>query len=160
MCEAYKTLMQLKKINASELAKVVSKSKTYVSNVLSLDKLPAEIKQLVREGRIGLAKGALIARMDPEEQQELNVESLSREKLERKTSRTKLEGKPVRRVTLDMPAAKMSVVGRAKMSVDELIDMLQSLVRECKRARSQGVDISTLSCILRDRAKLDAEGGA
>lgn len=160
LCAAYQKLMQLLGINATELARTVSKSKTYVSNVLSLDRLPPPIQQLIRERRLGLAKAALIARLPQEEQSKLAAESLNRAQLERKTARKKSTGQPVRRVTLELPRATVSMAGRVKLSVDDLIDVLQSLVKECKRARAQGLDVSTLASILRDRATLPSAGGA
>lgn len=158
LCDGYKRLMHLTGISATELAKAVSKSKTYVSNVLSLDSLPDGVKQMIRERRIGLARAALIARMTVEEQREWSTLDLSREQLERRTSRKRPEAKSVRRVTLEMPSATMSLAARMKLGVDDLIELFQSLVRECKRARTQGVDVSTLACILRDRAKQQMEG--
>lgn len=164
LCAAYLVLMRLMKINATELAQTVSKSKTYVSNVLSIDGLGAEAKQLIREGRVGLAKAAMLARLSPEEQQlatkKLLGGRLTREQLERLSSKNKPNGKAVRRVTLETPVATMSLVSKTKLTIDELLELLQTLVRECKRARSQSLDLSTLSSILRDRAKLNQTGGA
>ncbi len=161
LCVAYMVLMRLMKINASELAKKVSKSKAYVSNVLSLDSLADEIKQLIRNGTIGLVKASMLARMTSEEQEaavaELTDGTLSRDKLLRKSSKKKPKGEPVRRITLETPVATLSLVGKAKLSVDELIDLFQSLVRECRKARSQQLDLSTLACILRDRCVADGK---
>ena len=164
LCNAYKELMQRLQINATELAKTVSKSKTYVSNVLSIDSLPDVIKQLIRERKIGLAKAALLARMTLEEQlrsvDSLVSGQLDRQQLESKTRKKKAEDKPVRRVTLETPMATMSMAGKAKMTVDDLLEVLQTLVRECRRARSQNLDLTTLSSILRDHAKINTPGGA
>ncbi len=164
LCTAYQELMNRLQINATELAQTVSKSKTYVSNVLSIAGLPDVIKQLIRDRKIGLAKAALLARMTLEDQLR-SVESLvsgqlDREQLERKTRKKKSTDKPVRRVTLEMPTATMSMVGKAKMTVDDLLEALQTLIRECRRARSQNLDLTTLASILRDRTKLNANGGA
>ncbi len=164
LCNAYTELMQRLQINATELAQTVSKSKTYVSNVLSIDSLPDIIKQLIRERKIGLAKAALLARMTLEDQLR-SVESLvsgqlDREQLESKTRKRKSSDKPLRRVTLETPTATMNMVGKAKMTIDDLLEVLQTLVRECRRARSQSLDLATLSSILRDRSKSNANGGA
>lgn len=161
LCVAYMVLMRMMKINASELAKKVSKSKAYVSSVLSLDTLDEGIKLLIRNGTIGLVKASMLARMTSEEQEaavtDLTDGTLSRDKLLLKSSKKKPKGKPVRRLTLETPVATLSLVGKSKLSVDDLIDLFQSLIRECRKARSQQLDLITLACILRDRCVADGK---
>ena len=164
MCDCYEQLMAYRKINATELARLVSKSKTYVSNVLSLATLNLELQGLIRERKVGLATGAMLARMKPEEQlvtlEQLKAgKAVRREELERITPGKEDSRKALRRVLLELPSATMSIHGKSKLAVDDLIGLLQSLIRECKKARSQGLDLTTLACILRDRTLVAQKGG-
>lgn len=163
LCDSYLRLMEGDGLKATELASVVSKSKTYVSNVLSLSTLSPRAQQLIRDGKIGLAKGALLARLGEEALQkaldELENGNMSRASLEQKASKKRGTDKPVRRVALELPTATISLIGKSKISVEQLIELLQELVKHCRKARSQGLDLSTLASILRDQVtQLEKEG--
>lgn len=160
LCDSYREQMELRKINATELAQLVSKSKTFISNVLSLANLDAELQLLIRQRKLGLAHGAMLARMKPDEQR-LMLERLKagepvkRDELEQRSSTSKKNGKPVRRVALETSEATLNIVGKSKLTIPELIAVFQRLIRECKKAKSQGLDLSTLASILRDRASAE-----
>ena len=164
LCDSYQRLMEGDGLKATELASVVSKSKTYVSNVLSLASLSPHAQQLVREGRIGLAKGALLARLSEDALQkaldEIENGNVSRTDLEQKAAKKRGRDKPVRRVALELPTATINLIGKSKISVEQLIELLQELVKHCRKARSQGLDLSTLASILRDQATQPDKGGA
>lgn len=154
LCVAYQKIMELRQSNATGIAQLVSKSKTYVSNVLSLSSLPKEFQQLIREKRLGLANAAMLARLKPDAQQQMLEQLRNGTKLQRDQLQDQSTKKPkekTKRVTFELPEATLNVNGKAKLGLMELSKLLQSLARECKKAHQQKLDVSTLACILRDR---------
>ncbi len=155
LLEAYKRTMASKGINATELAKILNKSKSSVTRILSLDRLSDEEKRLVAEGKIGSAGGYALARMDDESRKAITDggEVASRNTLERLAKRPKtLKGPVVRNLRCDLEACSISVRAPKALSIDELIDALGSLIRACKQAKSKQIDLSTMSLMLRDQA--------
>lgn len=118
----------------------------------------------MREGKIGLAKGALLARLGEDALlkalDEIEKGNVSRATLEQKASKKRGTDKPVRRVALELPTATISLIGKSKISVEQLIELLQELVKHCRKARSQGLDLTTLASILRDQAAQPVKEGA
>lgn len=165
LSDQYVNLMREDKLSATELATTLSRSKSHTSEVLSLQDLPDPIKELVRVEKIGLTKAAQIARLPKEEQEGIAslVASgeLNRSQLGRKASRNANNvEKGVKRVSLELAEATINLVGKCALSLDQILDVFEKLIRECKRARTQGLDVSTLASILRDRAQAKEGGGA
>ncbi len=170
LCDAYQRLMQTFGINASELALKVAKSKTYVSNVLSLASLSDDAKSLIREGKLDLAKGAQLARVPPEQLDEFLQKArrgeLKRAELEQAASTRPKRGKrengsrpQTSRVTLEAAKASVNLVCPGKPTLEDVIRTLQELVRSCKRAQGEGLDLSTLASVLRDKGRKVRDAG-
>lgn len=65
--EAYANMLKKTNITQEELAKKVSKSRSYITNVLGLCSLPETVKNLVAEGRISMAHAKILSKMEDED---------------------------------------------------------------------------------------------
>ncbi len=65
--EAYDKIIKNTYCTQEELAKKVSKSRSYITNVLGLVNLPEEVKRLVARGQLSMAHAKILSKMeDPE----------------------------------------------------------------------------------------------
>ncbi len=62
--EAYDTIIKHTFITQEELAKKVSKSRSYITNVLGLVNLPEEVKNLIAEKKISMAHAKILSKME------------------------------------------------------------------------------------------------
>lgn len=62
--EAYANMIKKTSITQEELAKKVSKSRSYITNVLGLVNLPEEVKNLVSEKKISMAHAKILSKME------------------------------------------------------------------------------------------------
>jgi ParB family chromosome partitioning protein len=156
LMQAYKRLMTAKSINASELAKLLNKSKATITRILALDRLSDDEKRLVADGKLGSAGAYAITRMDEATRRDASVkgEDISRAKLEKLAKRPRNDSSPkLRNLRCELPRSSISIRASKLMTVDELIEDLGALVRACKQAKSQRLDMSTMSLMLRDKAQ-------
>lgn len=70
--EAYLSLMNNLNLTQEEVAKRVGKSRSHITNILGLLKLPEEVKELVKENKISMAHARTLSKLeDPEKIKEL-----------------------------------------------------------------------------------------
>lgn len=62
--EAYDNIIKKSSLTQEQLAKKVSKSRSYITNVLGLVSLPDEVKRLVSEGKISMAHAKILSKME------------------------------------------------------------------------------------------------
>ncbi len=161
---AFERLMASEKLTPTKLAERLEVTKPTVTRVLSIGKLPPELQDLVREGKIGSAKAYALARMTPAKLQKaisaMKAGNADRNSLEQLAKNEKSEAKPasrLNRVDCEMERFKVSVQSRDPISLDELVGQLQELIRAVRKAKREGYDVKTLSQILRSKAKQAAE---
>ncbi|HBA37841.1 MAG TPA: chromosome partitioning protein ParB [Firmicutes bacterium] len=65
--EAYDNILKKTNITQEELAKKVSKSRSYITNILGLVNLPLEVKNLVSEKKLTMAHARILSKMDDED---------------------------------------------------------------------------------------------
>lgn len=62
--EAYDNIIKKSALTQEQLAKKISKSRSYITNVLGLVSLPEEVKKLVSEGKISMAHAKILSKME------------------------------------------------------------------------------------------------
>ena len=62
--EAYKQIIEKSSITQEELSKKVSKSRSYITNILGLVNLPEEIKLLVIDGKLSMAHARTLSKLE------------------------------------------------------------------------------------------------
>ena len=60
---AYIKIMEAKKLTHEELAKVLGKSQSYVTNMIGLVRLPAEVKQMVIDNKLSMTHARILSKM-------------------------------------------------------------------------------------------------
>ena len=60
---AYIKIMEAKNLTHEELAKVLGKSQSYVTNMIGLIRLPDEIKQMVIDGKLSMTHARILSKM-------------------------------------------------------------------------------------------------
>jgi len=65
--EAYSNIIKKANITQEELSKKISKSRSYVTNVIGLNSLPEEIKKLVIEKKLSMAHAKILSKLSDEE---------------------------------------------------------------------------------------------
>ena len=65
--EAYKKLIDKVGFTQEELAKKVSKSRSYITNVLGIVNLPEEVKTLVIDGKLSMAHARILSKLEDED---------------------------------------------------------------------------------------------
>lgn len=160
--EAFKRFMLEFGMKQSEIAEWVGTSKSMVSTILRLEGSTEAERALLARGQLSLSAAAALCRMDAETRQaaldDLTQGKVTRDNLQERSRRKKslkAADKSVKRVMLELPEASASFAAAGGMSIDLLLKVLDDLIRACKKARAQGLDISTMVRVLRDRAKAE-----
>jgi ParB family chromosome partitioning protein len=156
--DAYESLMQELKCNATELAQRLSVSKAKVTRILSLRSLSDEERQLVQSGKLSSANAYALSRMDEgqrnEAMREISQGTFTREKAERLSS---TKGKAVvtgqKSVQLQFGDASLRISTPNGLSLDAILNLFDDVVKELKRARKDGLDVATAVHVLRDRSR-------
>jgi ParB family chromosome partitioning protein len=156
--EAFNRLARLKKWNASELAKGLAVSNAEVTRVLAIGKLSVEERELVRQGKIAKSAAYALARMSPEQRatsvRKAASGELTRDDLNAQArKKPPVEAKKSPRLQCLLPGGTVSLQASQGLSVGSVIDLLEELLKECRKARSQGWDTTTLARVLRDRTR-------
>jgi ParB family chromosome partitioning protein len=155
---AFSRLLQLNGYSPSELAAELAISASEVTRVLALGKLsPAEL-QLVRDGRIVKSAAYALSRMEPEKRAAMAQKAangqVTRDQLDRESRRPqKSKGARLRRISFAVPGGMVSLQSDAGLDLQRAIETLESLVRECRKYRTQGLDITTAVRISKDQSR-------
>ena len=156
--EAYVRLARLKGWSASELAAGLSVKPAKVSSVLALGKLTADERELVRQGKISESAAYALARMPPEQRTPLVAKAaageVTRDQLSAQARRPRKADSPKRqRVICETKGGRITVQSADGLTLTGLIELLDDLIRRCRTARSDGLDILTAVRVFRDRAR-------
>ena len=65
--EAYDNILKKNMITQEELAQRVSKSRSYITNVIGLVKLPDVVKELVRENKLSMAHAKILSKLEDDD---------------------------------------------------------------------------------------------
>lgn len=156
--DAFAKLAAMKKWSPSQLATALAVSNAEVTRILSIGKLNDEERRLVREERISKSSAYALSRMPPEQRQALVEKAaagqVTRDQLNRKARRKPAtEGLTTRRISCQLTSGTVSINAPGGVSLAGVIDLLDELIRQCRKARSQGLDVATMVRILQDRAR-------
>jgi hypothetical protein len=148
---------------AGELARRIHVTEAYLSKLLSLDRCIPAVKEAAAAGKIGLSDWYAISRGEAEQATLLaaKLNGATRDELESRGRKARNGDNPavrVSRVKCAMPSGvNVSFAGAGGgLSLDDLIDTLGALLKECRKAQEQGLDSKTFQAVLRDKAKAGA----
>ena len=66
--KAYKSLLEKLNITQEELAKKVSKSRSLITNIIGLLRLPDEVQQMLEDGRLTMGHARVLSKLEDEKQ--------------------------------------------------------------------------------------------
>ena len=147
--------------NATEVAQRLGFSKATVSRLMSLLELPEPIRDRVDSGEIPLSAANSLARVTDGEQQaalasQVVAGSLTRDglagTLKAHRNGDKQTRRGVSRVVCKLPSATVTVSAEDSLDLEAFVSILEELLGKARRARTQGIELSTLSKMIRDQA--------
>lgn len=160
--DAFARLAALRNWTPTQLAEGLAISNTEVTRVLMLGKLSAEEQALVREGKVPKSSGYALARIAPEERhglaQKVAAGEVTRDQLDAMARRKpQANGGAVRRVSCAIPGGTVSVSCGRELNLSTLAELFDGLARQCRKFKSQKLDLSTAMRVLHDQTNGVAE---
>ena len=157
---AYQQLMEQNQWNATELAKNLAVSKGNVTRYLSHAELSPELQAKLESGELSSVKAYAIARREAEKNEPLASGPPNASATQTSPPAGDVLPKArLQQIRLVLPECSLALSSSTSLNVDTLIESLTELIRACKKARSQKLDISTLAAVLRDKAAAARETG-
>ena len=163
--EAYRRYIALRSITAAQAASELNVGTARISRLLSLLNLDEDVRRKIDEGVIPQETGYYLSRLpEGEERQALigraMAGTLTRDEAARaaKTSGKKsAETPPVNRLTCKLKKGRSLTIAGPSINLDSLIETLEDVLRESRKARLQGLGVSTLARVFRDRSEIGGE---
>ncbi len=162
--EGYRRYMALQMITAAKAAGELHVPPSRLSRLLPLLDLPEDAVRGIARGDIPQETGYYLTRL-PEGEERCRLIALAcagklgRDEAARaaKSSRAAPVEAAVSRVTCKLAGGRSLTVAAESVQLASLIDTLEEVLREARKARQQGLDVTTLAKVFRDKA---AAGGA
>ncbi len=159
--DAIRRLMDATGWNASQVAERLGFSKAGVSRLLSLLGLPEGIRERVNAGEIPLSAASSLARVEDGGEREALAAQLASGRLTRDglvgaLKARKASGDEPRRgasrVVCRLASATVTVSAEDSLDLEAFIATLEEILGKARRARTQGIELSTLTKMIRDQA--------
>jgi ParB/RepB/Spo0J family partition protein len=140
----------------SELAAQLSISQPECTKLISCQRLPKPIQEMVRRDALGIDKAYLLSQ-EPDSDKQLALAqaaaTLSRDQFSGKV-KSKGEGARAKRAAFRLSSGMTVVISGGEMTLEHLLDGLASLVKELRRGLAQGLDIVGVQCASKKKAKV------
>lgn len=156
--EAFSRLAALKHWSHSELAAGLAVDNAEVTRVMAIGKLSPEERQLVREGRISKSAAYALSRMSQEQRatmvRKAAAGEVTRDQLNAcARKKPKAAAAKSKRLSCPIPGGMVSVSTAEGLTLDGAIEVFEELLREFRKSRTQGLDVSTVVRVLHDRRR-------
>lgn len=166
--EAYRRYIALKQISAAQAAQELHVAPSRLSRLLPLLELPAAVRAEIDRGVIPQDTAYYLSRLpDGDERTRLIAEAvtgtLSRDAAARsaKTRRATAPpspAHPVTRVRCNLSGGRSVTFCAAAVGLNALIETLEEVLKSARKAEQQGLGVTTLAKIFRDRTAAKAGG--
>lgn len=117
MAEAYKMLMEEFKYTQEELAGVVGRSRSSVANVLRILKLPEDIKNALKEGKITEGHGRALLSVEDEKEREKLFKKMLETKITVREAERKALKKKEKDVNIKAIEERLSLALKTKVTI-------------------------------------------
>ncbi|MEP3480853.1 MAG: ParB/RepB/Spo0J family partition protein [Fuerstiella sp.] len=150
-------LQKTKGWSNTQIAEQLQFSKSKVTRLLSLLKLPGEAQELIKTGALKPSTAYEISRAKtPEERDQLlakaaSQDGLRRDQAKQSVSEQRIRSRRSRRTSFQLNDTEVVMATSNVVDFDYVIQTCQTLVRECKRASRQGLNVNTLCRVLKDQ---------
>ena len=159
LANSFQRLRVLKGWSNAEIARQLSISKARVTQVMSYLTLPDQVKSMLDEGRLAGSTAYAISRASDAATKTRMLRDAVQGKLKRDDASrrvTRKRGATCVRCTMLLKDASVVLKTHGVVSHDEIIRISRQLIRECRRAIRQGIDVSTLESVLQDQNHADS----
>lgn len=161
---AYRRYLSATGLTAARAAEQLQVAPARISRALVLLDLPEPVRAAVHDGRIPKETGYYLTRLPDGDDRDRFIAdalagTLTRDRAARavQATRTKPAESALARVTCPLGDGRSITVSGTAVKLETLIESLEDVLKEARKARQQGLDVTTLAKIFRDRA---AAGGA
>lgn len=156
--EAFSRLIRLENWSATELAQHVATSNTDVTRVMSIGKLTPEERELVRSGKISKSAAYALSRMSSDQRAAMVRKAVTGEATCEQLNSQVRRRKPgddvkTRRIICEVASGTVSVQSKTGLTFTSFIELLEGLLRECRKLRTKGLDLSTAALVLKDQCR-------
>lgn len=155
LADSLQRLRELKGWSNSEIARQLSLSKARVTQVLSYLKLPERVQQMLDDGSLPGSTAYAISRAPDAATKQQMLQDAVKGKLKRddasKRMKQKRSSAAMIRSAFVLPGAGVVMTTSERPDLEGIICVAQALIKECRRAARQGIDVSTLERVLRDQ---------
>lgn len=153
--DAFQRLQASRGWSNAELAKAMHISRSKVTQILSYLNLPEDVQRSLDAGELAGSTAYAIARApDAATQTKLLAKArkgqLKRDDALREVSQPSSRKDRVRAV-FRLQNAEIRMSTSQRLDLDECVTTLQQLIRECRKASKQGLDVTTFERVLHDR---------
>ncbi len=164
--DAYRRYIALKQCSAAQAAAELHVAPSRLSRLLPLCDLPEEVRERVASGAIPQDTAYYLSRVPEGDERTRLFDRALKGELRRddaaraaKTKTTPNSNSPsVNRITCKLAGGRLLTLSGHLVKLTSLIETLEEVLKEARKARQQGLEISTLAKLFRDRAA--AAGGA
>lgn len=161
--DAYRRYLRLTGVTAAAAAEQLQVSAARISRALALLELPEEVRAAVHTGAVPADTAYHLSRLPAGETRDQLLTkaaagNLSRDAAARavRAARTEPTSASLTRASFRLAADRTLTLSGPAVELGALIDTLEDVLKEARRARTHGFDITTLAKMFRDRA---ANGG-
>jgi ParB family transcriptional regulator, chromosome partitioning protein len=163
--QAYHKYIALKSITAAAAAEQLQVSASRISRLLPLLELPSEVQAAVHAGTLSADAAYYLTRLpEGEARNYLMTQALAGTLTRDAAARAAKDAQSddadtpaISRASFKFPDQRTVTLSAPAVRLDLLIDSLEELLKAARKARSQGLNISTLTKMFRDRS---TTGGA
>ncbi len=158
-CKAVIRLQEMNKLSGKELAERLNIDPSMITKYLSLKNCCPEVREALRSGTIGITTCYEVSGEPPERQRELlalKLTGMSRDGLKEHVRNEKNNDRPqvrAKRISCPLPSGISVVATGVGLTLDDFIKALSEIQVEAKKGRDKGMDPTTFSSVMKDRAK-------
>lgn len=135
-------------------------SRAKVTQVMSYLKLPQNVREMLDNGSLPGSTAYAISRAPDESTQQALLRDAVNGKLKRDDASNRVgrkrESRPSLRSVFRLKNADITIASANGLKLDEIVDVCQQLIKECRRVSKQGIDVTTLERILNDQRRTTA----
>jgi ParB family chromosome partitioning protein len=162
--ESFRRYLSLKSCTAAQAASELQVTPTRISRAMALLDLSDIAKAALRSGQMGADLAYHLSRLPAGEEREKSLQealagTLSRDEAARRATKTVSHRREssapvsVKRVTCPLPGGRTLTISGAAIQLDGFIELLETTLKEARKARQQGLDVTTLARMFRDQAR-------
>ncbi len=155
---AYRRLKDMRGLSHGDMASLMNVSKSVVTETLSYLDLPPEALALLDSGQLAGSTAYAISRA-PDEATRLELldkavrGELRRDDAMRRVNRRGATRSARQTASFQLPSAEITIALENEPEIPVVMELLRELVRECRRAEKQGLNVRTFERVLKDRSQ-------